>query len=161
MQLKTDILGKFSDMQKHAMRLEQEVRDLRRGFESRKDGSPETQSESISSNMRDEADTIQANIREGISQVCGLDIVCDATSTDWLETDAANAVDHTQTQRRMDEKTQSFQDQQAITLAGVKFQVDAIVLELPSSKEAVTSLKQTAQCFRDVSDLPQRTVVRR
>ena len=79
-------------MQKHAMRLEQEVRDLRKAFESWKDGSPERQSKSVSSNMPDEAEsTIQADIREEISQVCGLDIVCDATFTDWLETDAANA----------------------------------------------------------------------
>ena len=78
-------------MQKHAMRLEQEVRDLRKAFESWKDGSPERQSKSVSSNMPDEAEsTIQADIREEISQVCGLDIVCDATFTDCVQTDAAN-----------------------------------------------------------------------
>ena len=79
-------------MQKHAMRLEQEVRDLRRAFESRKDGSPETQSKNILTNMRDKAESkIQAEIKEGISQVCSLDIVCDAKYTDWLEIDAANS----------------------------------------------------------------------
>lgn len=91
LQLRSDILGKFSNIQKHAMRLEQEVRDLRRAFESRKDGSPETQSKDILLNMRDEAESqMQADIKEGISQVCSLDIVCDATFTDWVQTDAAN-----------------------------------------------------------------------
>ena len=78
-------------MQKHAMRLEQEVRDLRKAFESWKDGSLETQSKSISSNMPNEAEgKSQANIKEGISQVCSLDIVYDATFTDWVQTVAAN-----------------------------------------------------------------------
>ncbi|KAG9591187.1 hypothetical protein KCU77_g8287, partial [Aureobasidium melanogenum] len=137
--LKSDILGGFSNMQKHAMRLEQEVRDLRKAFESWKDGSPETQSKSISSNMPDEAEgTIQADIREGISQMQQM------------------LIEHTQMQRRMDEKAQAFQDQQVITLAGVKSQVDAIVSELPNSKEAVTSLKQAAQYFREVSEKLER-----
>ncbi|KAH0224628.1 hypothetical protein KCV06_g10352, partial [Aureobasidium melanogenum] len=137
--LKSDILGGFSNMQKHAMRLEQEVRDLRKAFKSWKDGSPETQSKSIASNMPDEAEsTIQADIREGISQMQQM------------------LIEHTQMQRRMDEKTQAFQDQQVITLAGVKFQVDAIVSELPNSKEAVTSLKQAAQYFCEASEKLER-----
>ncbi|KAG9674028.1 hypothetical protein KCV03_g10269, partial [Aureobasidium melanogenum] len=136
---KSDILGGFSNMQKHAMRLEQEVRDLRKAFKSWKDGSPETQSKSIASNMPDEAEsTIQADIREGISQMQQM------------------LIEHTQMQRRMDEKTQAFQDQQVITLAGVKFQVDAIVSELPNSKEAVTSLKQAAQYFCEASEKLER-----
>ena len=67
------------------------MRDLRRAFESHQDGSPETQSKDILPNMRDEAESqMQADIKEGISQVCSLDIVCDATFTDWVQTDAAN-----------------------------------------------------------------------
>ncbi|KAG9732433.1 hypothetical protein KCU73_g11321, partial [Aureobasidium melanogenum] len=112
--LRSDILGKFSNMQKHAMRLEQEVRDLRKAFESGRDGSPERQSKGVSSNMPDEAEsTIQADIREEISQM------------------QQTLIEHTQMQRRMDEKTQAFRDQQVITLAGVKSQVDAIVSGLP------------------------------
>ncbi|KAG9995046.1 hypothetical protein KCU78_g18132, partial [Aureobasidium melanogenum] len=61
-------------------------------------------------------------------------------------------IEHTQMQRRMDEKTQAFQNQQVITLAGVKSQVDAIVSELPNSKEAVTSLKQAAQYLHEIGE---------
>ncbi|KAG9810441.1 hypothetical protein KCU68_g20955, partial [Aureobasidium melanogenum] len=139
--LKSDILGRFSNMQKHAMRLEQEVRDLRKAFESWKDGSPERQSKSVSSNMPDEAEsTIQADIREEISQ----------------KQMQQTLIEHTQMQRRMDEKTQAFRDQQVITLAGIKSQVDAIVSGLPNSKEAVTSLKQAAQYFREASEKLER-----
>ena len=65
-------------------------------------------------------------------------------------------IEHTQMQRRMDEKTQAFRDQQVITLAGIKSQVDAIVSGLPNSKEAVTSLKQAAQYFREASEKLER-----
>ena len=59
------------------------MRDLRRAFESQQDDSFETQSKDILPNMRGEAESqMQADIKEGISQVCSLDIVCDATFTD-------------------------------------------------------------------------------
>ncbi|KAG9995633.1 hypothetical protein KCU78_g17843, partial [Aureobasidium melanogenum] len=143
--LRSDILGKFSNMQKHAMRLEQEVRDLRRAFDSQQDGSPETQSKEILPNMRDEAESqMQANIREGISQM-------QQTLTKHTQMQQA-LIEHMQMQLGMNERTQAFQDQQVINLRGVQSQLDAMVSKLPISEEAVTSLKQAAQYLHEIGE---------
>ncbi|KAG9632755.1 hypothetical protein KCU64_g16103, partial [Aureobasidium melanogenum] len=129
--LKSDILGRFSNMQKHAMRLEQEVRDLRRAF--------------ISPNMRDEAESqMQADIKEGISQMQQILI----KHTQMQQT----LIEHMRMQLGMNEKTQAFQDQQVINLTGVKSQVDVMVSKLPVSEEAVTSLKQAAQYLHEIGE---------
>ncbi|KAH0182569.1 hypothetical protein KCV03_g10299, partial [Aureobasidium melanogenum] len=143
--LRSDILGKFSRMQKHAMKLEQEVRDLRRAFESRKDGSPETQSKDILPNVLDEAESqMQADIKEGISQMQQTLI----RHTQMQQT----LIEHMQMQLGMNEKTQAFQDQQVINLTGVKSQLDAMVSRLPISEEVVASQKQAAQYFHEIGE---------
>lgn len=82
-QLKSSILGRFSSMQKHVTRLEQEVRDLRKAFETRKDDDTESQSRNVWPDMQAEArGQIKADIQEGILQVCNSDIVCNATCAD-------------------------------------------------------------------------------